>query len=104
MEQVCVTDPIGVKVSKPLTADQGSPFFLTSSWRLRAVMSTAKAGDGKVLLSARMLGPRVVAAAHSILLYGHPHWLGRCSFRLCRSLRQVPLGSSTRVNARVQPT
>lgn len=53
-----MTDPIGVKVSKPLTADQGSPFFLTSSWRLRAVISTAKAGGGIVLLSARMLGAR----------------------------------------------
>lgn len=36
-------DPIGVKVSKPFTADQGRPFFFTSSCMLRAVMSTAKA-------------------------------------------------------------
>jgi hypothetical protein len=35
--------PIGVNVSKPLTADHGSPFFFTSSCRFRAVMSTAKA-------------------------------------------------------------
>lgn len=37
------TNLIGVNVSKPLTADQGSPFFLISSWRFRAVISTAKA-------------------------------------------------------------
>lgn len=34
---------MGVNVSKPLTALHGSPFFLTSSWRLRAVISTANA-------------------------------------------------------------
>lgn len=38
---------MGVKVSKPFTADQGRPFFLTSSCILRAVMSTAKAMWGK---------------------------------------------------------
>lgn len=35
---------MGVKVSKPLTALHGRPFFLTSSWRFLAVMSTARAG------------------------------------------------------------
>ena len=36
---------MGVKVSKPLTALHGRPFFFTSSWRLRAVISTANAGE-----------------------------------------------------------
>ena len=39
----CQTHPMGVKVSKPFTADQGKPFFLTSSCMFRAVMSTARA-------------------------------------------------------------
>ena len=34
---------MGVKVSKPLTALQGKPFFFTSSWRFLAVISTASA-------------------------------------------------------------
>ena len=33
---------IGVKVSNPFAADQGSPFFLTASCMLRAVMSIAR--------------------------------------------------------------
>lgn len=38
--------PIGVKVSNPLTADHGKPAFFTTSCRLRAVMSIARA-NGK---------------------------------------------------------
>jgi hypothetical protein len=40
---VLMTHPMGVNVSKPFTADQGRPFFFTSSCMFRAVMSTANA-------------------------------------------------------------
>ena len=33
---------MGVKVSNPFAADQGSPFFLAASCMLRAVMSIAR--------------------------------------------------------------
>jgi hypothetical protein len=42
---------IGVKVSKPLAADQGSPFSLAASCMLRAVMSMARtAGSMNILI------------------------------------------------------
>ena len=39
-------NPIGVNPSNPLAALHGNPFFLTWSWRFRAVRSTARAGYG----------------------------------------------------------
>jgi len=50
------TDPIGVKVSKPLTVDQGRPLFFTSSCMLRAVMSTAKARKKSASLIFGLVG------------------------------------------------
>lgn len=43
---------MGVNVSKPLTADHGSPFFLTASCMFRAVMSTARAASWCILSDA----------------------------------------------------
>ena len=45
---------IGVNVSKPFTALHGSPFFLTSSWRFRAVMSTARAAQRVISVVRRI--------------------------------------------------
>lgn len=39
-----ISYPIGVKVSNPFAADHGRPALRTLSCRLRAVMSTARAG------------------------------------------------------------
>lgn len=73
--------PIGVNVSKPLAADQGRPFFLTWSWRLRAVMSTASAVDFKLRL-------------HSGTVNGERGRLRTVpsNMRECRGLWDVPSG------------
>ena len=54
---------MGVNVSKPLTALHGRPLRLTSSWRFRAVMSTARAGGGvrQHTRARRAAGKRTVA-------------------------------------------
>ena len=53
---------MGVNVSKPLTALQGWPFFLTTSCMFRAVMSTARAAhEHERAATRRGVGVRTIS-------------------------------------------